>query len=115
LSGSECHFHIPLYWCLKDWLVYSMVGGLSLSLTYGLPIQRRNDPLVTYADSMARILPDESIPGKHLVEAFPFLKYLPSWFPGAGFKRYASSVRWMSTDFKTRPYEQAIEAFVSLR
>jgi hypothetical protein len=90
-----------------------MVGGLSLSLTYGLPIQRRNDPLVTYADSMARILPDESIPGKHLVEAFPFLKYLPSWLPGAGFKRYARSVRWMSTDFKTRPYEQAIEAFVS--
>ena len=90
-----------------------MVGGLALSLTYGLPIQRRNDPLVAFADSIAKVLPDESIPGKRLVEVFPVLKYLPSWFPGAGFKRYAQSVRWMAVDFKMQPYEQAVEAFVS--
>jgi hypothetical protein len=93
--------------------MFSTVGGLGLSLTYGLPIQRRNDPLVKFADTIARILSDNIIPGKYLVEVLPALRYLPSWFPGAGFKRYAESVRWMSTDFKIQPYERAVEAFVS--
>ncbi len=32
------------------------------------------------------------VPGKFLVEAIPALQYLPTWFPGADFKRQAIGV-----------------------
>ncbi|EJT98939.1 cytochrome P450 [Dacryopinax primogenitus] len=32
-------------------------------------------------------------PGEYIVEGLPFLKYLPSWFPGASFKRIGMQIR----------------------
>ena len=31
-----------------------------------------------------------TVPGRYAVDAIPILERLPSWFPGAGFKRYAA-------------------------
>jgi len=39
--------------------------------------------------SSAKIFGDATIPGAFLVDTFPILKYIPSWFPFAGFKRKA--------------------------
>jgi hypothetical protein len=33
------------------------------------------------------------VPGAFLVESIPLLKYLPSWVPGAGFKKKAKQWR----------------------
>ncbi|KAJ3501763.1 hypothetical protein NMY22_g18812 [Coprinellus aureogranulatus] len=92
-------------------LVRHMAGGLSLSLAYGLPIQPKHDPLVEMVDSLVIILPEHAIPGKWFVEVLPALKYVPSWFPGARFKRFAKSVQWVATKFKMDPYEKAIRSF----
>ena len=34
-----------------------------------------------------------TVPGRYAVDAIPILERLPSWFPGAGFKSYATMVR----------------------
>lgn len=90
-----------------------MVGSLAVSLTYGVPIQGRNDPVLEFVDSMNHMITEEMTPGKAIVDMLPFMRHLPSWFPGAGFKKYANSVRWMSQAFRTKPYEQAVACFVS--
>nr|VWO96656.1 N/A [Ganoderma boninense] len=41
-------------------------------------------------ERMADIAEQIVIPGRFPVEAFPVLRYLPSWFPGGGFKRWAA-------------------------
>ena len=52
----------------------------------------------TFASSLA--------PGKFLVDIFPWLRYVPSWVPGAGWKRQATA--WQENDRKL--YTELIEA-----
>ena len=89
-----------------------MVGGLAISLAYGLPIQRRHDPLVEFSDSAGKLVADVVTPGKHMVDAIPALKYIPSWCPGGGSKRFANANKWMSGSFRSEPYVKATKAFV---
>ncbi|KIK41645.1 hypothetical protein CY34DRAFT_805807 [Suillus luteus UH-Slu-Lm8-n1] len=63
-------------------------GAIVLNIIYGWKVTD-NDPLVSMLqatfDSSAKI----NVPGHWWVEGMPFLRFLPSWFPGAGFKRTA--------------------------
>jgi len=42
-------------------------------------------------------------PGAFLVDLLPWLKYVPSWMPGAGFKRLARKYKKTSDDLATVP------------
>ncbi|KAF8173223.1 cytochrome P450 [Mycena galopus ATCC 62051] len=65
-------------------------GAMVLHLTYGYKIQEQgNDPLVDLADKALGEFSEITRPGAFLVDVMPILKYIPSWFPGAGFKRLA--------------------------
>jgi hypothetical protein len=44
------------------------------------------------------------IPGTFLVDIFPFLKYVPSWIPGAGFKRDALKWRELLISLQDTPF-----------
>lgn len=52
------------------------------------------------------------VPGKYLVELFPVLQNLPGWFPGAGFKRDASTVREKVLDARRTLYEDGKKCLV---
>ncbi|KAJ8690951.1 hypothetical protein PTI98_010568 [Pleurotus ostreatus] len=41
-----------------------------------------------------------------MVDILPFLKYIPTWMPGAGFKAYAERARPHTMDMREVPYEQ---------
>ncbi|KAF7364916.1 O-methylsterigmatocystin oxidoreductase [Mycena venus] len=43
-------------------------------------------------------------PGAAVVNAFPILKHLPSWMPGAGFQRFAAESRQMVQEMREVPY-----------
>lgn len=51
--------------------------------------------------------------GFFLVNAFPLLQYLPSWFPGTGFKKIASDGYKKSMDALRVPHKLAKEEYVS--
>lgn len=101
-----------------------MVGSLAVHLAYGLPVKNRRDELVEMIDSIVRMLSEQVVPGKAIVNNVPWLKHIPEWLPGngrewvptpgMGFKRFAKSVRWMATKFKMEAYERAVKGFVSL-
>ncbi|KAJ7450184.1 cytochrome P450 [Mycena latifolia] len=82
-----------------------MTGGLILSATYGIDVVATDDP---YLESAARGLEAASTAGSpgryYAVEALPFLKHLPSWFPGAGFKRQAKEWSAILTEMRARPF-----------
>ncbi|KAJ7046052.1 cytochrome P450 [Mycena alexandri] len=56
---------------------------------YGIEVLPENDPYVSLAYEAVQTLSNAGVPGKYLVDSLPILKYVPSWFPGAGFKRDA--------------------------
>ncbi|KAJ6585742.1 cytochrome P450 [Mycena capillaripes] len=65
-------------------------GAMVLHLTYGYKIKEQGgDPLVDLADKALGEFSEITRPGAFLVDVIPILKYVPSWFPGAGFKRLA--------------------------
>lgn len=89
-----------------------MLGGMSLSVAYGIKIQRENDPYVQLAEAAGETIQSAS-PGRFLVDIFPILRYVPQWFPGAGFKRLAAEWRKIQEDFHEVPFAAAMKALVS--
>ena len=59
-----------------------MTGRLILHLAYGLDIQKKDDPHVTDAEALLRMLTKSSIQGSYLVNSVPALKWVPEWMPG---------------------------------
>ena len=104
--------HLKLSIRASQFRAISMVGSLAVSLAYGLPVQRRRDELVELIDSIARMVGEQLVPGKAIVDVLPWLRHVPDWVPGMGFKRFAKSVRWMATKFRMEGYERAMKAFV---
>lgn len=68
-------------------------GAVILKITYGWTVSDNNDLLVNTMEEAARITAGLYHPGKWLVEFIPWLRFLPSWAPGAGFKRKASQIK----------------------
>ncbi|KAI0777579.1 cytochrome P450 [Trametes elegans] len=67
-------------------------GGFALLIVYGYRVLSKDDKLLQMADEGLELLANDIAgAGKvWLVDLFPPLKYIPSWFPGAGFKRNAA-------------------------
>ncbi|KZT28739.1 cytochrome P450 [Neolentinus lepideus HHB14362 ss-1] len=68
-------------------------GGIILRVTYSYEPKEVNDPLVDLAEESMSHFALITSPNAFLVDTLPILKYLPAWFPGAGFKKTAA---WMN-------------------
>ena len=53
------------------------------------------------------------VPGRFWVENVPWLKYIPSWMPGAGFRRWANEHREASRRVLNNPFREVLKAHVS--
>ncbi|KAJ6530989.1 cytochrome P450 [Mycena vulgaris] len=80
-------------------------GAMVLHLTYGYKIKEQgSDPLVDLADKALAEFSEITRPGAFLVDVMPILKYVPSWFPGAGFKRLAKLYTKSCDDLADVPF-----------
>lgn len=82
-------------------------------MAYGLQINSFEDDAAKSSKNAAVIFGEAAQPGAFLVDTFPALKHIPSWFPGAGFQRKAAE--WKDTMQKglSIPHEQAKKAMAS--
>ncbi|KAJ6561166.1 cytochrome P450, partial [Mycena vulgaris] len=82
-------------------------GALILRICYGYEVQEGADPFVTLADHATEQFALASSPGGFLVNLIPPLRHLPSWFPGAEFKKTAEA--WSETleQMAERPFQFA--------
>ncbi|KAH9847609.1 CyP450 monooxygenase [Lenzites betulinus] len=78
-----------------------------LRIVYGLDVSPGDDSHYTLVERLAAVTNDIATPGQFLVEAFPSLQILPSWFPGAGFKRIAAGWRAESMAVRDQLYASA--------
>lgn len=91
----------------------SMVGGSTISLTYGLDIKDTNDPFVDLANRGIQSIAQAAAPGAFLVDLISWLKYVPEWVPGAGFKKTARFWRKLQEDIREVPFAEAVNNMVS--
>ncbi|KIJ05829.1 hypothetical protein PAXINDRAFT_20939 [Paxillus involutus ATCC 200175] len=78
--------------------------SIILRISHGYVTQEGDDPLVGLAHTANSQLSMASMPGLYYVDIFPSLKYIPSWFPGAGFKRKAKKYAAVLHDLVEIPH-----------
>ncbi|KAF8811640.1 cytochrome P450 [Phlegmacium glaucopus] len=89
------------------------MGGMGLSLSYGIEIKENDDPFIDLAETAVKSISAAASFGAFLVDVIPILKYVPEFVPGAGFQKKAREWRKLQEDFRERPYSASIEAIAA--
>ncbi|KAI1775377.1 putative cytochrome P450 oxidoreductase OrdA-like protein [Hypoxylon cercidicola] len=73
--------------CLREH-IKKETGTVISKITYGYTAEsHRDDPFIDLGSSASDHFSLAGVPGSFIVDILPFLKYLPEWLPGAGFKK----------------------------
>ncbi|EUC60774.1 cytochrome P450 family protein [Rhizoctonia solani AG-3 Rhs1AP] len=70
-----------------------MTGATILSSTYGYDVSTVDDQMMKILKVGMKGFCDAAIPGSFLVNSLSWLQYVPSWFPGTGWKRRVATWR----------------------
>ncbi|KAJ6503088.1 cytochrome P450 [Mycena vulgaris] len=89
-------------------------GGIMMTMAYGLDILPHNDPYINLAHMTLRVLSHAAVPGRFLVDVIPALKHVPSWFPGAAFKRKAAESKELVQEMADQPFAASKDAMGSV-
>lgn len=77
-----------------------------MSVMYGHDVAPRNDNFVDRAETaMRQLLTGAGLSGVSLLYAFPILRFIPAWFPGAGFKRFCLEAKKLAFEMRDVPFE----------
>ncbi|KAI1784945.1 cytochrome P450 [Ganoderma leucocontextum] len=68
-------------------------AAVIMGVIYGIEVREPHDKYYQRVERMAEVAEAITVPGNFPVEAFPVLRYLPSWFPGGGFKKWAADAK----------------------
>ncbi|KAF8878000.1 cytochrome P450 [Infundibulicybe gibba] len=77
-----------------------------LASVYGVDVQTAEDPIITAAERAMDIATYATAPGTFLVDFFPIFRHIPSWVPGATFKKFAEKGRAFATEMVNLPFDQ---------
>ncbi|KIP02696.1 hypothetical protein PHLGIDRAFT_78753 [Phlebiopsis gigantea 11061_1 CR5-6] len=97
--------------CIKHFRY--MAGSATLNIVYAIETQPEDDPILIVAERGAQCLSEIVNAGSFLVDSVPALKYVPGWFPGAGWKKQAAVWREQVDALHFRPFEIAKAAYDS--
>ena len=95
-------------------LIKSTFAATIMKIGYGIAIRETNDPYIKIADEVLDGLTQAGVPGAFLVDLVPILKYLPSWFPGAGFQKKAARWREANNTMAEKPFRHVKEQLVQV-
>ncbi|KAG1852702.1 cytochrome P450 [Suillus subluteus] len=85
-------------------------SSIIMSAVYDYEAKPTNDPLLLAAEKAIKVFLEVSSPKTAVIlEAFPFLLKLPSWFPGARFKRLAIQSQKNAAAMVNIPFNYARE------
>ncbi|ESK94260.1 hypothetical protein Moror_8245 [Moniliophthora roreri MCA 2997] len=75
-----------------------------MAIVYGHDIAPKNDRFVMLAEKAVAITAETASPLWFAVNFFPFLLYLPGWFPGCGFQQRAEESRLLAVEMMDVPF-----------
>ncbi|KDQ21383.1 hypothetical protein BOTBODRAFT_25823 [Botryobasidium botryosum FD-172 SS1] len=81
-------------------------GKSLLMFTYGIEVNSIHDEFIATVEDLIDRAIRVAHPSAAIVNAIPILKHIPSWFPGAGFKRTAGAFRAELDDAVQRPFDR---------
>ena len=85
-----------------------------MKIAYGIDVEASDDPYISLGDESMAGFSEAVIMGTFWVDYFPILKYVPSWFPGAGFQKKAARWREVNASLTEKPFCHAKEQLVGV-
>jgi len=86
-------------------------AGTILKSIYGFEIKSADDPYIRIANEGVSSM-EGIMPGRFLVDAFPFMLHLPDWLPGTSFKHKARLWGKQMMDSCRIPFENITKSFL---
>jgi hypothetical protein len=83
-----------------------------MKIAYGIDVQESDDPYISLAEDALDGISQAAVLGTFWVDLFPILKYVPSWFPGAGFQKKAAHWREVNAALTETPFRYVKEQMV---
>ena len=83
-----------------------------MDIAYGIKVQESSDRYILLAEEVNNAGSEAVIPGAFLVDLFPVLLYVLSWFPGASFKKKAAHWRKLGETLTEKPFRYVQEQLV---
>ena len=93
-------------------MITSTFAATIMKIGYGIAVKETNDPYISVAEEVLEGLTQAGVPGTFLVDLIPILKYVPSWFPGAGFQKKAARWREANQIMAEKPFGHVKEQLV---
>ena len=90
----------------------SLFGAIFMKISYGIDVQDSDDPHILLTEEAMKGISEASIPGAFWVDFFPVLKYVPSWFPGAGFQKKAAHWSQINASMIQKPFDYVKDQLV---
>ncbi|KAI0633841.1 cytochrome P450 [Trametes polyzona] len=84
-------------------------ASMVMSIAYGIEVRGPDDELSRLAGEALSLFNEISVPGKYMVETLPWLRFIPSWFPGAKFKRDSQAWKTIVHRFRDTPWARAVD------
>jgi hypothetical protein len=88
-------------------------AAIVLKIAYGHIVADEGDSYVALAEAATRTSAHAGFFGTYLVDYIPMLKHVPSWMPGASFKRKAREWRRLSHEMLESQFEIVKQKMVS--
>ena len=93
-------------------IITSTFAATIMKIGYGIAVQESDDPYISIAEELLSGAAEFGVPGAFLVDLFPILKYVPSWFPGAGFQKKAARWKEIGYMMADKPFYHVQEQLV---
>ena len=95
-------------------IITSTFAATIMKIEYGIAVQESDDPYILIAEQALTGVAEAGIPGAFWVDFLPILKYVPSWFPGAGFQKKAARWRNLMNTMAEKPFRHVQEQLVQV-
>ncbi|KAJ3563463.1 hypothetical protein NP233_g8928 [Leucocoprinus birnbaumii] len=94
-------------------LLSHLTGAISITMTYGVDVLPEDDPNLAISRFAVQTIKECLVPGHAIVDMVPMARYLPAWFPGAGFQKVAARSRRDAAELRNGIFEQAYKKWSS--
>ena len=78
-----------------------------MRVSYGVNDFEYNSHLIDDAETLIQRFSETTVPGRLLVNSFPFLRHVPDWFPGTQWKQILKEVAVISNRVVSKPFADA--------
>lgn len=93
----------------------SFAGAAILQVVYGYTASEGKDSLIEKVDESMAQFSELLKFGTYLVDFFPWLRFVPEWFPGGGWKKTLRYHRKTMEEMSSIPFEMVKERMVCAR